>query len=76
MTNGEVLEKEIKYLEDVRDYFVNLLAREACNTSIPDIVFHTIYSVILHTETAIGMKQNEYNLTVEDILGEKNEWED
>ena len=75
MESREVLEKEIKDLEDIRDYFLDLLAKEGLREDIPEIVFHTIYSVILQTETFIGMKQNEYNLTVEDILGEKNEWE-
>lgn len=75
MESREVLEKEIKDLEDVREYFLDLLAKEGCREDIPEIVFHTIYSIILITETELGMKMNEHNLSLEDILGEKNGWE-
>ena len=75
MDKREDLEKEIEDLTAVRDYFMDLVTKEGTNMELPEIVLHTLYSIVLHTETMIGMKQNEYNLTVEDILGEPNEWE-
>lgn len=80
MTTKEDLQQDIKNLETMSEYLVDLIKREN-ERGIPDVCKIYLYSMFVTNETELANKRLVLSampepLKLEDILGSGSEWDE